>query len=155
MNYFIIWIIVFLNLSDNPLHFEFLGVVRVFLISSRWQTSWNISDSKHLPLSVWIDKGHPNFVMNSLQTVFAHVAAVWSGTAYASAHLMKWSVRMCWFPLTVSGSGPTRSMDILSNGAPVRMSPRATRGLRLLCFKLEHTSHFSIKIFTSSLIWNQ
>lgn len=59
MNDFIIWIIVLLNISVNLLHFGFLGVLRVFIISSRWQTSWNISDSKHMPWSVWIDKGHP------------------------------------------------------------------------------------------------
>lgn len=38
MNDFIIWIIVLLNISVNLLHFGFLGVVRVFIISSRWQT---------------------------------------------------------------------------------------------------------------------
>lgn len=104
-----------------------------------------------LPWSVWIDKGHPNFVMNSLHTVFAHVGAVWSGTGYASAHLLKWSVRtsMCWFPCTDSGNGPTRSMDILSSRAPVRMSPRGARGLRLFHF-WTHIAYFNpnVKIFS-------
>lgn len=151
MNDFIIWKIVILNLSANLLHFGFLGVVRVFLISRRWQTSWNNSDSKHLHWSVWIDKGHPNFVMNSLHTVFAHVGSVWSGTWYASAHLLKWSVRtsMCWFPCTDSGNWPTRSMDILSSRAPVRMSPRGARGLRLFHF-WTHIAYFNpnVKIFS-------
>ena len=62
--------------------------------------------------------------------------------------MVKWSVarRIKRFPRGVSGSGPRKSVEMRSSGAPTCIFPKGARGVRHGALMDAHISHFRIHI---------